>query len=73
MKSPKTDLLPRRHYYPQKPCDFNRLLEVLTEAYKVKVMKKMQIQEAQMNKSFEHFVGDSPLSILRKIKEMDND
>ena len=35
--------------YLQKPCEFDQLLETLTEAYKKKVMNKMKIREEKMN------------------------
>ena len=57
--------------YLSKPCELDRLLEVLTEAYKKKVMNKMKIKEARMNEMLDLAEGSSPLAILRKLKEME--
>ncbi len=57
--------------YLQKPCDFDQLLEVLTEAYKKKVMNKLKIQEKQMNELLQMSGTRSTLEILAKIREMD--
>jgi len=57
--------------YLQKPCELDLLLEVLKDAYKKRIMNKMQIQEAQMNALLQKAPGDSPLAILRRLKEME--
>lgn len=57
--------------YLQKPCEWEKLMEVLTQAYKKKVMNKMKIKEEKMNELLKMEVGESPLEILRKIKELD--
>jgi DNA-binding NtrC family response regulator len=57
--------------YLQKPCELDLLLEVLKDAYKKRIMNKMQIQEAQMNALLQKARGDSPLAILRRLKEME--
>jgi len=59
--------------YLQKPCEFERLLEVLAEAYKKMVMNKMKIQEKKMDQLLASAVGSSPLAILKKIKELDRE
>lgn len=59
--------------YLQKPCEFDRLLEVLTQAYKKKVMNKMELHEHKMDDLLKISMGESPLSILRKIKELDKE
>ena len=48
------------HPYLQKPCELDRLLEVLKDAYKKRVMNKMEIQEAQMDELLQKAPGDSP-------------
>lgn len=58
--------------YLSKPCELDRLLQVLTEAYKKKVMNKMQVQEAKMNELLNLAEGASPLAVLRKLREMDD-
>ena len=57
--------------YLQKPCDFDQLLEVLTEAYKKKVMNKLKLQEKQMNELLKMSGTHTTLEILEKIREMD--
>jgi DNA-binding NtrC family response regulator len=57
--------------YLQKPCELEHLLEVLRDAYKKRIMNKMQIQEDRMNEMLQKAAGDSPLAILRRLKEME--
>ena len=57
--------------YLQKPCELEHLLEVLKDAFKKRIMNKMKIQEAQMNVLLQKAPGDSPLAILRRLKEME--
>ena len=59
--------------YLQKPCELDRLLEVLTEAYKKKVMNKMKIQKEKMDELLKMSGTSSTLAILEKIKEMDKE
>lgn len=57
--------------YLQKPCEMDRLLEVLTAAYKKKVMNKLKIKEDRMNELLEFSQYGSPLAILQKIRDLD--
>lgn len=57
--------------YLQKPCELERLIEVLAEAYKKRVMNKAKINEERMNEILDLAQRSSPLEILRKIKELD--
>lgn len=57
--------------YLQKPCEFDRLLEVLAEAYKKRVMNKMQIQEQRMNQIIKSAGAESPQAILKKLRELE--
>ena len=59
--------------YLQKPCELDRLLLVLAEAYKKKVMNKMGIKEKRMNELLGMTTYSSPLSILRRIRELDEE
>ena len=61
------------YLYLQKPCDLERLLEVLVDAYKKKVMNKMKIKENKMNELMNMATTSSPLSILERIKELDKE
>ncbi len=57
--------------YLQKPCEFEKLLEVLSDAYKKKVMNKMAIKEKKMDELLQSSLGNSPLAILDKLRELD--
>jgi DNA-binding NtrC family response regulator len=57
--------------YLQKPCEWDTLIEILTDAYKKKVMNKMKIKEDKMNELLGEGLSESPLEILRRIKEID--
>jgi DNA-binding NtrC family response regulator len=59
------------YQYPQKPCELERLLEVLAEAYKKRVMSKAQIAEARINEMLDVAKKGSPLDILRKLRELE--
>jgi len=61
------------YLYLQKPCDLERLLEVLVDAYKKKVMNKMKIKENKMNALVNMATTSSPLSILKRIKALDKE
>ena len=57
--------------YLQKPCEWDKLVEVLTQAYKKKVMNKLKIKEDKMNELLSESMGKSPLEILKQIKSID--
>jgi DNA-binding NtrC family response regulator len=57
--------------YLQKPCEFDRLLETLVQAYKQKVMNKHKINEAKMSELLKISQNLSPREILRHLREMD--
>jgi DNA-binding NtrC family response regulator len=59
------------HSYLQKPCDFDQLLDVLKNAYKKRVMNKTNIEEGRMNQLLEIAQSSGPLTILRRLKEID--
>jgi DNA-binding NtrC family response regulator len=59
--------------YLQKPCELECLLEVLTEAYKRRVMNKAKIKEEQMQQLLGPALSQSPLVILEKIKELEQE
>lgn len=61
------------YYYLQKPCELDHLLEVLKEAYKERVMNKMKIKEKRMDEILKTAESGSPLSVLRRIKELDRE
>ena len=59
--------------YLQKPCEWERLLSVLAEAYKKKVMNKLNIKEKRMNELLEMSAYSSPRAILEKSGELDRE
>lgn len=59
------------YIYLQKPCELEKLLEALKDAYKKKIMNKKNIKEKKMDALLKSAQGSSPREILRKLKEMD--
>ena len=57
--------------YLQKPCEFDRLLETLTQAFKQRVMNKKQIEGKKMDAMMRISMGLSPREILNKLREID--
>jgi DNA-binding NtrC family response regulator len=57
--------------YLQKPCSMDELLETLKNAYKKKVMNKQNIDAAKMREMLSLSLVESPLGILRRLKEID--
>lgn len=57
--------------YLQKPCDLDRILEALKNAYKKKVMNRQKIEKEKMDELLKLTLSSSPLGILRKLKEID--
>lgn len=58
-------------FYLQKPCEMEVLLEVLKDAYKARIRKKLRIPEARMNALLQETPGESPLAVLQRLKEME--
>jgi DNA-binding NtrC family response regulator len=59
------------YHYLQKPCELERLLDILSQAYKKRVMNKMKIQEQKMDEILQMAGGDSALATLRRLKELE--
>ncbi len=59
--------------YVHKPCELDQLLPVLAQAYKKKVMNRMNIGETRMNELLEMTSCSSPLGILQRVKELDEE
>jgi DNA-binding NtrC family response regulator len=57
--------------YLQKPCEWERLLQELAAAYKKKVMNRAKIQEQKMEEILGSATAESPLAILRKMRDLD--
>ena len=59
--------------YLQKPCETEELLEVLTEAFQRRVKRKLELDEEKMNRLLASVTGQSPLGILRKLQEIEEE
>jgi DNA-binding NtrC family response regulator len=57
--------------YLQKPCDTEELLGVLKDAYQKRVQKKLKLDEEKMKALLQIATGESPLGILRKLRELE--
>ena len=57
--------------YLQKPCDLEKLLDALKDAYKKKVMNKNKIEAKKMEELLQHPHVSSSREILRRLKEID--
>lgn len=57
--------------YLQKPCDTEELLEVLKDAYQKRVLRKLKLDEEKMESLLHIATGESPLGILRKLRELE--
>jgi DNA-binding NtrC family response regulator len=60
------------YLYLQKPCEFDRLLEALIEAYKQRVMNKRKIENQKMSQLLKISMGSGPKEILRRLREIDS-
>ncbi len=60
------------HSYLQKPCETEELLEVLKDAYEKRIRRKMTLSKEKMEKLAEITMGESALSILRNLKELED-
>jgi DNA-binding NtrC family response regulator len=58
--------------YLQKPYEMTELLEVLKDAYEARVKNRLQIQQAKIEELTKMAVGESPLGILRRLRELDD-
>lgn len=57
--------------YLQKPCELEKLMEVLVEAYKKRVMNKQQIKEKRLNELLKISQTHSAREILSRLREID--
>ena len=58
--------------YLPKPYELDKLIQVLKEAYQARLEKKFAADEAKMEKILALAEGESPLGILRKLRELDD-
>ncbi len=59
--------------YLPKPYELDMLIKVLREAYEARLKKKFAADEVRMAKIGELAAGESPLGILRRLRELDDD
>ena len=57
----------------EKPCDFEKLVHVLKEAYELRLKKKFEQDQLRMKKIQTLAMGGSPLGILKGLAQMDED
>ncbi len=55
----------------QKPCELEKLLEALVEAYKKRMLNKRTVEEEKINEVLK--LGNSPRAVLKRLKELDNE
>ena len=59
--------------YLQKPCETEALLSTLSGAYQSYLGRKMRLDEQKMASILDSAGGASPLSILRRLRELSGD
>ena len=59
------------HGYLQKPAETEELLDVLKNAYQQRVKKKLALDDENMNRLLSSVTGESPLSILKRLKDLE--
>ena len=60
------------HSYLQKPCGLDTLLYVLKGAYQERIQKKYGYKDEKVKEVISETPASSPLELLRKLKEIDN-
>lgn len=58
--------------YLQKPCDTDELMKVLKDAYQKRVQRKLHLTEEKMQSLLHIAMGESPLGILRRLRELED-
>jgi two-component system NtrC family response regulator len=59
--------------YLEKPYNFEKLLEVLKEAYETRLRKKFEHDKKRTEKIEFLAMGSSPMGILRSLRRIDDD
>ena len=59
------------YFYLQKPCELDLLLAILAEAYKRRVMKRLNVEYEGMAGMLGDGNSQSPLDVLNRIRELD--
>lgn len=58
-------------YYLEKPCEMDKLLTVLEQAYQERKEHELRDVEEKMEELREIAISESPLGILRRLKKLD--
>ena len=61
------------HSYLQKPCETDRLLMVLKDAYHKRIQRKLQLDKEKVDEMLDIATGESPLGVLRRLRELNRD
>jgi len=59
--------------YLPKPYELEHLIKILKEAYEERMKKKFQMDEGKMAEIMRIATGDSALSIMRRLRELDDE
>ncbi len=59
--------------YLPKPYELENLIKILKEAYEERMRKKFQLDQGKMEEIMKIAMGDSPLGIMRRLRELDDD
>jgi len=59
--------------YLPKPYELDKLIEVLKDAFQERLQKKFAADQARTEKIVAMATGESPLGILRKLRELDDE
>jgi len=59
--------------YLPKPYELDMLIDTLKDAYEARLKKKFAADEAKMQAILAAGIGESPLGILRKLRELDDE
>jgi DNA-binding NtrC family response regulator len=59
--------------YLAKPYELEKLVETLKDAYEARLKKKFAADQDKMDSIMKLATGESPLGILRKLKDLDDD
>lgn len=58
--------------YLPKPYEFDKLLEILKDAFSKRMQKKFENDNERIRKLMDIAAGSSPIGILREMKKLDN-
>ncbi|MEW6203214.1 MAG: response regulator [bacterium] len=59
--------------YLQKPCELEKMMETLSEAYKLNIMRRKMLKEKQMENILKTADATEPMDILRTLMKLDNE